>query len=293
METRFHEAVAAVHSDDLAQFRAALAADPELVTARSSLSHPHLLQCVVLDGHGKPRNVEMMQLLLDAGAPLTGQLIAAASINNVPAATLLLDRGAAVDGDGGWSPIEEALYWNSRDALALLLSHGARIRNLRVAAGLGRTDAITAFFAPDGSLTPETGKIEWPFGDAEAILQSNHPAAIKRSLVERVRAWPQTRQAIVDNAFVYACMHGHIDAAALLLERGAAIDAVPFGFDYAGTGLHYAAMNGHRAIVEFLLKRGADVTVRDAKLGAPAAGWAAHGGHPEIAQLLRRADEER
>jgi ankyrin repeat protein len=79
----------------------------------------------------------------------------------------------------------------------------------------------------------------------------------------------------------------------LLLDRGAAIDAIPHGFDYAGTGLHYAAMNGHRAIVELLLQRGADVSVRDAKIGAPAAGWAAHGGHPEIAELLQRAGEQR
>lgn len=286
MDARFHEAIAGVHSGDLAQFRAALAADPSLVTARSSSSHPHLLQCAVLDGNGKPHNVEMVMMLLDAGASLDGQLVVAASINNVPVAELLLERGATVDGDGGWSPLEEALYWNSREAIALLLARGARVRNLRVAAGLGRTDAVATFFARDGSLTPDAGKIEWPFGTAEAIEQSNHGGAVKRSLAERIRAWPQTRQAIVDNALVYACMHGHIDAAALLLDQGAAIDAIPFGFDYAGTGLHYAAINGHRTMVEFLLQRGASPRVRDAKIGAEPAGWARHAGRTEIVELL-------
>jgi hypothetical protein len=36
-------------------------------------------------------------------------------------------------------------------------------------------------------------------------------------------------------------MHGHIDAARLPLEKGAEINVIPGGFDYAGTGLHYAA----------------------------------------------------
>jgi ankyrin repeat protein len=289
MDTKFHEALAAVHSGDLEQFRAALAADPSLVTARSARSHPTLLQCAVLDGNGKPHNVEMVRLLVDAGASLDGQLVVAASVDNVPVADLLLERGAAVDGDGGWSPIEEALYWNSRDALALLLARGASVRNLRVAAGLGRTDAMATFFARDGELEPEAGKIEWPFGTPEAIEQSNHPEPIKRSLAERIRAWPQTRQAIVDNAFVYACMHGHVDAATLLLEKGAAIDAIPFGFDFAGTGLHYAALNGHRAMLELLLQRGADPSVRDAKIGAEPVGWARHAGRTEIVELLERA----
>jgi ABC-type spermidine/putrescine transport system permease subunit I len=80
------------------------------------------------------------------------------------------------------------------------------------------------------------------------------------SVVVRTFAWIVIlgRQGIVNNAFVYACMHGHIDAAKLLLEKGAEINIVPGGFDYAGTGLHYAALNGHRAMVEFLLQQGAD-----------------------------------
>jgi len=268
MDARFQPAVAAVRSGDLEQFKKALAADPSLVTARSTHSHPTLLQCVVLDGRGKPNNTEMTRLLIDAGAALDGQLVVAASIDNAPVMKLLLERGVAVDGDGGWSPIEEALYWNSRDTLALLLERGARVQNLRVAAGLGRTDLIAAFFGRDDQLEPEAGKIDWPFGN---------------------RAWRQDRQGIVDNAFVYACIHGHVDAAQLLLEKGAAINAIPGGFDFAGTGLHYAAMNGHRALVELLLARGADRTIKDAKIGADAAGWAAHGGRTEIVELLRRA----
>jgi ankyrin repeat protein len=82
-------------------------------------------------------------------------------------------------------------------------------------------------------------------------------------------------------------MHGHIDAAKLLLEKGAEINVIPGGFDYAGTGLHYAALNGHMAMVEFLLQHGADRNVKDTKVKATAAGWAEHGGHLELRDLLQ------
>jgi len=81
-------------------------------------------------------------------------------------------------------------------------------------------------------------------------------------------------------------MHGHINAATLLLNKGAEINVIPGGFDYAGTGLHYAALNGHRAMVEFLLAHGADCNVKDTKVGSTAAGWADYGGHPELRDLL-------
>lgn len=288
MDAKFQAAVAAVESGDLARFKAALAADPSLATARSSSSHPTLLQCVALAGNDKPNSVEMARILVDAGAPIDEPFVAAASINNVPVAQLLLDRGAAIDGNGRWSAIEEALYWNSRDTLALLLKRGARVRNLRIAAGLGRTDLIAKFFARDGALKPEAGRIEWPFGTLEDIGRSNHDEAGKLELANRVRSWSQDRQGIIDNAFVYACIHGHIDAAALLLEKGAAINAIPGGFDFAGTGLHYAAYFGRSAMVEFLLTRGADPSIKDTKVNSTAAEWAEHAKRHEIVELLRR-----
>ena len=286
MDTKFHPAIAAIEADDLEKFKALVAADPSLATSRSSRSHPTLLQCVVLNGKGKPNNVAMAEVLIDAGAELNEPLVAAGSINNRDVAELLLDRGAAVDGTGGWSPLEEALYWNSKDVMALLLERRAKVQNLRIAAGLGRTDLIENYFNADGSLKPEAGNINWPWGDFETIARSNHGAAGKQSLSDRVNTWSQDRQGIVNNAFVYACMHGHIDAAQLLLDKGAEINAIPGGFDYAGTGLHYAALNGHRAMVEFLLNHGADRNVKDTKVGSTAAGWAEHGGHPDIRDML-------
>jgi ankyrin repeat protein len=261
----------AIEADDLETFKSLIAADPSLATSRSTCSHPTLLQCLVLDGKDKSNAVEMAKVLIDAGAELNEPLVAAASIDNRPVAELLLDRGAAIDGTGGWTPLEEALYWNSRNALELFLERGAKIQNIRTAAGLGRTDLIGSYFNSDGSLKPEAGRIDWPFGQRFA---------------HRINAWSQDRQGIVNNAFVYACMHGHIDAAKLLLDKGAEINVIPGGFDFAGTGLHYAALNGHRPMVQYLLDHGADRTIKDTKVNSTPAGWAEHGGHTELLDLL-------
>src|SRR5437660_1272510 len=122
MDAKFHLASAAIRSGDLEKFKALVSQDPSLATSRSSRSHPTLLQCLVLDGKDKPNNLEMARVLIEAGAERNQPLVAAASIDNRAVADLLLDHGAAIDGTGGWLPLEEALYWNSKDVLALLLA---------------------------------------------------------------------------------------------------------------------------------------------------------------------------
>jgi uncharacterized protein len=266
MDSKFQPAMQAIRSGDVERLAAILRHQPELAIARSSCSHPTLLQCSVLDAKELPANVRLAELLVEAGAEVNEPLIACASCDNRAAATLLLDRGAAVDGTGPWSPLEEALYWNSRNVINLLLERGASIHNLRIAAGLGRTDLIPTFFDADNGLKLEAGAIHSPFSN---------------------RRWTSDRQRVVDNAFVYACMHGHIDAAKLLIAKGAEVNAIPAGFDYAGSGLHYAALNGHRATVEFLIERGADLAIRDSKVGTTPDHWADFGGHKDIGDALR------
>ena len=290
MDAIFHPAIAAIISGDLEGLRAMLREDPSLATARSSRSHPTLLQALALDAVHLPNKVEMAQALIEAGAEINGPLGAAACIDNVEITELLLDHGAALNGDGGWSPLEEALYWNNRGVIDLLLQRGATVHNLRIAAGLGRTDLIEEFFETDGSLKPEAGKIDWPFGGLE---ESNHPSKIKEELQTKLASWSNDRQSIINNAFIYACMHNHIEAARLLLQKGAELNAIPPGFDFSGTGLHYAAVNGHRPMVEFLIAQGANVKIKDTKVGRTPAGWADYGGHPELKNYLEQVAEGR
>ena len=83
-------------------------------------------------------------------------------------------------------------------------------------------------------------------------------------------------------------MHDELDAARLLLQKGAEIDAIPPGFDYSGTALHYAALNGHQSMVEFLIQQGATANIKDTKVESTPAGWAEYGGHPEIKNYLEQ-----
>jgi ankyrin repeat protein len=285
MDAKFHPAIQAIKSGDIQLLKSLVTTDPTLATSRSSKSHPTLLQCLTLAAQDVSNKVEMARVLIDAGAEINGPLGACASGNNVEVAAALLDAGAEIDGMGSWSPLEEALYWSSNDVRDLLLKRGASVHNLRIAAGLGRTDLIESFFNSDGSLKLEAGKIAWPFGDPQ---DSNLPAQIKEELQAKIEAWSNESQNIINNAFIYACMHNRIDAAKLLLDKGAEINTIPPGFDYAGTGLHNAAVNGHRAMVEFLIESGADANIRDEKVNGTPAGWADFGGHGELRDYLEQ-----
>ncbi len=285
MDARFHPAKAAITAGDIDKLRELIMQDPSLPTARSSRSHPTLLQCLALDALDVSNKVEMAKVLIDAGADIDGALGAAASMDNVEIAELLLDRGAAINGLGSWSPLEETLYWRNYKVRDLLMARGASMHNLRIASGLGRLDLIESFFSSDGSLKPEAGKIDWPFGELE---RSNLHGKIKDELQAKVAAWSDDPMDIINNAFVYACNNDQINATRLLVEKGAQVNAIPPGFDYAGTGLHYAALNGNQTLVEFLLQQGADVNIKDTKVGSTAVGWADHGGHPEVRNYLEQ-----
>jgi ankyrin repeat protein len=285
MDAKFHPAIHAIKSGDMQLLKSLVTTDPTLATSRSSKSHPTLLQCLTLAAQDVSNKVEMARVLIDAGAEINGPLGACASGNNVEVAAALLDAGAEINGMGSWSPLEEALYWSSNDVRDLLLKRGASVHNLRIAAGLGRTDLIESFFNSDGSLKPEAGKIAWPFGDPQ---DSNLPSQIKEELQAKIEAWSNESQNIINNAFIYACMHNRIDAAKLLLDKGAEINTIPPGFDYAGTGLHNAAVNGHRAMVEFLIESGADANIRDEKVNGTPAGWADFGGHGDLRDYLEQ-----
>jgi ankyrin repeat protein len=172
-------------------------------------------------------------------------------------------------GDGG-TPLAVALFWGHRALAERLAKPVIAPRNLRVAAGLGRLDVMKAMFE-DGTLRPEAG---W-----------------HREFHRPHSGFPPWRPRddageILAEALTYAARSGRIDAMALLLERGADIDAEP----YNGTALHWAIARQQNEAAAWLLDHGADINRRAGFGGTRgvtplhvAAGWR---GNPEGARLL-------
>jgi hypothetical protein len=272
MDARFQPAQEALAAGDVGRLAALLTADPELATARSRCSHPTILQCLVLTMPPVDALEDLIGLLAgaDHGAELTDPLIAAAGIDNVRAITKLLDLGARIEGNGRWSPLEEALYWGNEAAVSLLLERGAAVANLRTAAALGDLERIARCFDDSGALSAAAGEVASPF--------------VSQPIPEDVRRDPEQ---ILGNALVYAAAWGRGEAVDLLLDHGARVNLIPAGFDFAGTPLHYAALRGRREMVDRLLRHGADASVRDTKIGKLAEDWAEHDGHGELSEYLR------
>ena len=221
-------------------------------------------------------------------------------------ARMLLDAGAPVDfsarGDGG-TPLVIALFWGNTGTAELLAEHGIHPRNLRVAAGLGRLDLLDELIdAPEagaqrGFYRPHSGFPRWQ--------PSDDPDEVR------------------DEALTWAARNGRVAAVELLVERGASVEAdvyrgtalswaaacgrlevirrlVAHGVDpnqrtsFGGPGhgegttaLHLAAQNGDMDTIRALLELGADPALRDGIYDGTPANWAEHGGHSEVAELLR------
>jgi len=80
---------------------------------------------------------------------------------------------------------------------------------------------------------------------------------------------------------------GDVRAVQWMLDHGADPNARWAHWDADVTPLHLAAWQGHAGVVEALLAAGADPTIRDSKHDGDAFGWAEHGGHTNIVQLLK------
>ena len=105
--------------------------------------------------------------------------------------------------DAKFDPAIRAIKSGDLNGLRALLDQ-ASLHNLRIAAGLGRTDLIESLFNTDGTLKPEAGKIDGTFSE---LQKSNLNCQIQDELQAKVAQWSDDPQDIINNAFIYACMH--------------------------------------------------------------------------------------
>ena len=98
-------------------------------------------------------------------------------------------------------------------------------------------------------------------------------------------------QNLKQRALYNAALHGQSNAIEVLVHEGGMDVNVRVALEVAA--LHLAAWNDHPDLVERLLALGADPTIRDGRFNATPAGWARHNGHPQLAERLERAEQER
>lgn len=267
MDESFAPAALAIYAADIEALESLLAEDPGLATRSSSVGHPTLLQLVACEAAQLPNAVSAARVLVDAGAATQAPLVAAAGCGSAAVLEFLLDGGADVDGDAGWTPLDEALYWANHDIARSLVGRGAHVRAVSTAAGLGDVELIDEFF--EGAMpVAAAGPIGSPFPETVPARLARDP------------------QAILDHAFVMAVNAGQRAAAEDLLSRGATVDVKPPGFHWRGTALHAAAWRGDAAMVKWLVSLGADPSTRDGLVDSDVAGWAVHHGHSELLPLL-------
>jgi ankyrin repeat protein len=258
--------------------------------------------------------------LLEAGADVAHPnahgwtpLHQAAYSDNAPLAELLLsfDAPADISGRGaGGTPLIVALFWGHHAVTDVLLRAGAWPDNLRVAAGTGNVERITALVPTPGEPTSEASALRsfyrphggfpaWtPSDDPQEVLDEALAWAARSDRVEAIRALVE-RGARLDadvyrgTPLVWAAATGRTNAIRELASLGATIDArSTFGGPDHGEGitaLHIAAQSGHRDAVELLLSLGADRSLRDTLHNGTPANWAEVGDHPDLTALLSEA----
>jgi ankyrin repeat protein len=252
---------------------------------------------------------EIVSLLLERGAdPNRGndygwtKLHQAGYSNDCELARLLLAAGARTDlfarGDGG-TPLVAALFWGHREVSELL---GREPLNLRVGAGLGDLELIRQLAgtpqagAHRGFYRPHSGFPAWqPRDNPREVLDEALVWAAKSDRVEAIRLLVELG-ARVDadpyrgTALTWAAANGRVQSVRTLVELGADPNqrGTFGGLDHGEgvTAIHLASQTGEREAVLTLLELGADPLIVDNLHGGNAHGWASHGDHQDVAELL-------
>jgi ankyrin repeat protein len=288
---RFDDALSALQAGDLQRLRELLAAEPELVRARTNLDPPYgyfsgatLLHHVAGNptwDQPLPGNiVEVARLLLAHGAGVNavtlgpnrgttmGLVITSkqASDANVsgPLIDLLLEYGAQLDMK---HPEAVGPEWGRRSVLDLpLANHAPRAAEKLIelgaeadvcaAAALGRMELLRDCFSSDGALR-------------------SRPRRRGRLMSERDA---------IGLAMLFAYVNNHPAAVDFLLEKDGNWDMTGVN---NGTALHRAAWAGDLAMVRRLVAKGADISNRDNPFHSPPLSWAQHNRQAEVFEWMR------
>lgn len=130
----------------------------------------------------------------------------------------------------------------------------------------------------------------WPLRD-----DLPHAAAVGN--LSRVEQWlagtTTPGQQALDTALAWAVINRHFEVADVLLARGADINTTWSSHEPASL-MHELVVQRNYDSMQFLIARGIDMTIRDHRWNATAAGWARHAANDEqMARWLEEAERQR
>ena len=275
----FEVAADAVVDGDLTRLEALLGLNPALAHARSARIHrATLVYYLAANGvedfrQRSPANApEIARLLLDAGAEVdalcgpgeqgdTPMLALVTSVHPhyrgvaTELIEIFVEAGSQVDGvNGDGAPLRLALKFGHPGSAAALVRLGAEVKNVAMAAGLGRLDLTREFVEDRGASQAELAAA---FEDACRFGRTDIADYLlaQGADVDGRGTWNMT-------GLMWAASQGHLETMALILDRGPSLELRnEFGGTAMGTTLHFA-INSPRAgadyptVIDVLLKAG-------------------------------------
>lgn len=149
---------------------------------------------------------------------------------------------------------------------AFLVSKGAWVHNLIIAAGLGKIDLIESWYREDGQYIKDSVRVS-----------PQSPSAGDELLSEKAK------QTWTYRAVISALMCHQFHVVDWFIEHGFDIDLIPDEADWSC--LHHAAYSGSLPMAMYLVSKGADLEIREEHKATPADYGAAH-GHPDVMNYL-------
>jgi ankyrin repeat protein len=269
----------------------------------------------------------LIQLLNDDAAAVDEEnedsetpLFVACEHGRVDAARLLLKKGAAVDRAEkyGSTPLFAACVSGHVGAARLLLDNGADVHKasnknrtpLHAASYEGHIDVVRLLLANGAAADIDSMDEEFdtPLADAKAAENEEIVALLEEHLKSIFALHAAARTGDVDamtqlldgdaevdakkdgtTPLFVACEHGRVDAAGLLLDKGADVNQAKMN---GVTPLHVACREGHIDLARLLLEKGAEVDRADEDGATPLFVACEHGlvacehGHVDVVRLL-------
>lgn len=177
-------------------------------------------------------------------------------------------------------PLEFAFTYARTHLVPLLTRIRPLPDDLPHAAGMGDLSRVKQWLDESGA--PALGDVERHY--------PNGPYMPRSRVEECARQWgAQSVQRVLDSAFAWSVINGHLDVADFLLAHGADINTSWSSHEPASI-LHELVFHANYESMQFLIDRGIDMTIRDHRWHGTAQGWALHAAKDEkMAQWLADA----